>query len=81
VKDRIEAALRRSAEIDGPGIQGDAKDSTIILRGKVRTWSERDEAERATRGAPGVLRATLGALLDPEQHPPLHEELPRIEYG
>jgi osmotically-inducible protein OsmY len=55
VKDRIEAALRRTAEIDGPGIQVDAKDSTIILRGKVRTWSERDEAERATRGAPGVL--------------------------
>jgi osmotically-inducible protein OsmY len=54
VKDRIEAALRRSAEIDARGIQVDAKDSTIILRGRVRTWAERDEAERAAWAAPGV---------------------------
>ena len=55
VKNRIEAAFRRSADIDARGIQVDAKDSTITLRGKVRTWSERDEAERAAWAAPGVL--------------------------
>jgi osmotically-inducible protein OsmY len=55
VKRRIEAALRRSAEIDARGIQVDATDSTIFLRGKVRTWAERDEAERAAWAAPGVL--------------------------
>jgi len=55
VKGRIEAAFRRSAEIDARGIQVDAKDSMITLRGKVRTWAERDEAEQAAWAAPGVL--------------------------
>ena len=55
VKDRIEAAFRRSAEIDARGIQVDTKDSMITLRGKVRTWAERDEAEQAAWAAPGVL--------------------------
>jgi osmotically-inducible protein OsmY len=56
VKGKIEDALRRSAEVDARRITVTAKDSTITLDGNVRSWFERDEAERAAWAAPGVTR-------------------------
>ena len=55
VKHAVRTAFYRSAEIDAGTIEVDTKDSTVILRGKVRTWAERDAAERAAWAAPGVL--------------------------
>jgi osmotically-inducible protein OsmY len=54
VRDKIEAAFTRSAEIDARRINVTALDGKVILSGNVRSWGERREAERAAWAAPGV---------------------------
>jgi osmotically-inducible protein OsmY len=54
VKAKIEAAFKRSAEIDARRINVAVADRKVTLTGNVHSWFERDEARQAAWAAPGV---------------------------
>jgi osmotically-inducible protein OsmY len=54
VETAINSAFQRSAVLDAKKIQVETSGNTVTLRGKVRNYAERDEAERAAWNAPGV---------------------------
>ena len=57
IKKQVEQALIRIAQTDAERITVEVDGRKVILKGTVRSWAERQEAERAAWKAPGV---TLG---------------------
>lgn len=55
IKEKIEQAFRRNAVIDAGQIQVETAGSQVTLRGEVRSWAERDQAQQVAWAAPGVV--------------------------
>ena len=54
VKHKIEETLQRAAALDAKNIDVIVRGGEVTLRGTVRSFLERHEAEKAARAAPGV---------------------------
>jgi osmotically-inducible protein OsmY len=65
IRRKIEEALRRAAELDASRITVETTGNEVILRGTVRSWAERQEAERAAWAAPGVAKVDNRIIVSP----------------
>ena len=65
IKRKIEDALRRAAEVDASRVTVETVGNEVILRGTVRSWAERQEAERAAWSAPGVAKVDNRIIVSP----------------
>ena len=65
IKRKIQQAFRRNAEVDSNRIMVEADGSEVRLKGTVRSWIEREEAERAAWAAPGVTTVANQIVVSP----------------
>lgn len=65
VKREIEEAFARRAHLDAEKITVDASGDCVTLRGSVRSWAAKDEAEQAAWFAPGVAGVHNDIVVNP----------------
>jgi osmotically-inducible protein OsmY len=65
LKRKIQDAFKRNAEVDADRITVEANGSVVTLKGTVRSWSEREEAERIAWSAPGITNVEDRIVVSP----------------
>ena len=64
IKQKITAAFHRSATLDANNIIVDSIGNTVILRGVVRSYAEKQDALRVAWNAPGVTKVDNKLIVD-----------------
>jgi len=65
---RIQSALQRSASVDAKKVHVETMGGRVILRGTVRSWAEREDAERAAWSVAGVSRVDDEIVVGPAEY-------------
>jgi osmotically-inducible protein OsmY len=65
LKRKIQEAFKRNAEVDANRVTVEANGSEVILKGTVRSWIEREEAERVAWSAPGITKVEDRIVVSP----------------
>jgi VCBS repeat-containing protein len=66
IQHKITEAFKRNATIDAAALTLETTGSKVTLRGTVRSWIEKEEAERVAWSSPGVLTVDNQIIIDTE---------------